>query len=1146
MLGSFRVKTIKNQETERYVPQGTPNIVRSSGLLANLAALIWLIAVPVANAQLFINELHYDNAGTDQNEAIEVAGPAGTPLTGWRIVLYNGSNGSVYDNDELAGTIPDQQGGFGTAVISYPSNGIQNGAPDGVALVDPTGTVVQFLSYEGSFTASGGPADGLTSTDIGVSESSATLATESLQLVGSGSAAGDFSWSPAMASSFGAVNAEQVFGDGTTPDPVLVINELDYDQAGTDTAEFVEIFNAGGIPANLGEYQIEFVNGSNGSVYRTVALPVMTLLPGDFFVVCANFVTTANCNLDGGPDTNLIQNGGPDAVALVRGAMSVVDTVSYEGNTVAPYTEGSGDGLFDSTAPFAGLSRIPDGADSNLNNADFSVRCISPGEANLETSDDCDDPLATSPLVINEIDYDQPGADAAEFVELLNKGAEGIDLSTYSLNFINGNGGSTYDTIALPAVVLAPGDYFVVCANAETVPNCDLDDGPNTNFIQNGGPDAVALFDGASLADVVSYEGNTVAPFTEGSGIGLADGSTPFTGISRFPDGADSDQNNADLSLRCITPGEPNVAADAECPDPLPRPPVGPLEIFAIQGSGAASPFVDQRVITEGNIVTAIAPEGFFIQTPTDRSDNDVDTSDGVFVFTGDAPTVAVGDLVNVTADVVEFFDFTELTSPDIVVTGAGYSLPAPVVFDAATPSPDPTTASCAIEFECYEGMRIAVEHGTVTSPNLSFGTDPLAEVEVTAAGNRAFREPGIEFPGIPGLPVWDGNPELFELDPDRLLDQPNQAIPAGSTFSAIGVLGYEFRDYELWPTDLTVNPRELPEPVRRARLFETTVGSLNLFRLFDDIDDPASENGLGEVIDEDEDEVLSSEAYATKLAKLSLYVVDTLRTPDILGVQEVESLKVLEDLAAEINALNPHARYEAFLVEGNDIGSIDVGFLVRRFRVLFPRVEQLGKDETFIDPESGQLDLVHDRPPLVLHARTYGLLPISVMVVHNRSLGGIDSERVQVKRLAQAQSIAEKVQAIQKQRRRNGLIVVGDFNAFEFSDGYVDVLGQIQGDVDPSQALRSGEDLVDPNLLNQVESLPEEERYSFIFRGSAQTLDHALTSSRLDFRTRGLEFGRGNADAARDLGNDPTTPLRSSDHDGLVLYFDNLLFRRY
>lgn len=86
-------------------------------------------------------------------------------------------------------------------------------------------------------------------------------------------------------------------------------------------------------------------------------------------------------------------------------------------------------------------------------------------------------------IVINDINYDQPSTDTAEFLELYNTTDEPVSLDGMTLEFINGSNDSIYDTIALPIVTLAAGEYFVVCANAATVANCDLDDGPNTNFI---------------------------------------------------------------------------------------------------------------------------------------------------------------------------------------------------------------------------------------------------------------------------------------------------------------------------------------------------------------------------------------------------------------------------------------------------------------------------------------------------------------------------------------------------------------------------------------------------------------------------------------------------------------------------------------
>ena len=186
--------------------------MRSQASLSSLAVLAGALLVSMPAAAQFINEIHYDNTGTDGGEAIEVAGPAGTDMTGWTIVLYNGNDGAVYDTDALSGTIPNQQNGCGTVFLSYPVNGIQNGAPDGIALVTPGSTVAQFLSYEGAFTAVGGPANGMLSTDIGVSESSGTLVGDSLQLAGTSGpncTLGTMTWQGASANTFGAINTGQ-------------------------------------------------------------------------------------------------------------------------------------------------------------------------------------------------------------------------------------------------------------------------------------------------------------------------------------------------------------------------------------------------------------------------------------------------------------------------------------------------------------------------------------------------------------------------------------------------------------------------------------------------------------------------------------------------------------------------------------------------------------------------------------------------------------------------------------------------------------------------------------------------------------------------------------------------------------------------
>ncbi len=555
---------------------------------------------------------------------------------------------------------------------------------------------------------------------------------------------------------------------------------------------------------------------------------------------------------------------------------------------------------------------------------------------------------------------------------------------------------------------------------------------------------------------------------------------------------------------------------------------VGPLEIWEIQGDGLASPYAGQVVATHDAIVTAVGPQGFCIQTPDARADSSAQTSNGLYVYTGSPPPVAVGDQVDVAGLVQEFYGFTEIAgSPALHVDSHGNLLPAAVAFDASLPSPRQPQEATALER--FEGMRVRVAAGVVAGPSQSFPGDPTAEAFVVAGPARPFREPGIRYPGLPGLPVWDGNPEVFELDADKFAEA-DDPLDAGSTFTAEGVLGFEFGGWELWPTHVVLQPAPLPVPVRARAAGEFTVGSLNLLRLYDDVDDPGPA---------DDGNVPTAAEYARRLHKLARYIREVLDAPDVLAVQEVEHARALQDLAHQLHLDDPRLAYAAYLEEGNDSGGMDVGLLVRdSFTV--DGVAQLLASETF----SWDGSPLHDRPPLLLEARYTGNgvpFPVRVLVLHNRSLIGIDTPddgpRVRQKRLEQAQSVAAMIQRLQEADAELRLVVVGDFNAFEVTDGYVDVTGQIKGEVVPENNLLSGPDLVNPDLVDEVLHLPPRERYSTVQNGTAQVLDHALWSQRLAAFVRGMAYGRGNADAAEARFFDDSTPLRASDHDGLVLY---------
>ena len=1121
--------------------------------ILSLCALFFAsIYTPVfAQTAVFINEIHYDNDGTDQGEAVEIAGPSGTDLSGWSIVLYNGSTQQVYNTQNLSGSIPDLGDGFGVVTVNYGTNGIQNGAPDGIALAQGA-NLVQFLSYEGSFTAVGGVADGVASTNIGVSEFSSTPVGHSLQLGGTGANYEDFTWQGAGPNTFGAFNTNQVFdGDGGgPPQPNIVINEFDADQISTDAAEFVELYDGGAGNTDLTGLVLVFFNGSTDQAYQAFDLDGFSTSAGGYFVLCANAATVPNCDLDVSPETNLIQNGA-DAIALYLGDASsfpsgapvttdnLIDAAVY-GTSDTDDPEllqllNAGQPQIDENSGGNGVihsnQRIPNGAGGKRNTENFVQLPPTPGALNQAPPPDV-------AVVINEVDADQSGTDAAEFVELFDGGSGNTDLTGLVIVFFNGSDDASYQAFDLDGQSTDAEGYFVLCANAATVNNCDLDVSPETNLIQNGA-DAVALYAGDAadfpndtpvslidLVDAIVYDTN------DGDDPGLlvllnagepqvnenGAGSAVTHSNSRFPNGEGGQRNTSTYAQIDPTPGTENGAV----------PNAGIREIYAIQGAGFSSPFEDMIATSENNVVTALRGDGFFMQTPEARTDGDPETSDGIFVFTGSDPGVAVGDLVTVTGQVVEFFGFTEFSEgPTVTILGSGEPLPAPIVFDATNPSSDQPQNATA--YERYEGMRIVVANGLVVGPSQSFGTDPEAEAFVVASGAQTFREPGIEFPGLSGLPVWDGNPEIFEIDPDKM-GLPNQLLSVGSTFEAAGVLGFEFGDYELWPYELTVTPAVIPDPVRGAAANEGTVASLNLFRLFDDIKDGTEETA-------------PAEEYAARLAKFSMYIRNVLGSPNILAVQEAEKLEVLEALAAKINADDPSISYDAYLEEGNDVGGIDVGFLVNPEEVQVNEVTQLAADELLTVDNS----LLHDRPPLLLEADflVYGLpaYPIEVLAVHNRSLNGIEDAsrgpRVRQKRLEQAQSIAQIVQGRQAANPSVKLMVVGDFNAFEFTDGYVDAVGQIRGVFDSDENLLSGPDLVNPDLTNQVLNLPANERYSFVFRGSAQVLDHALTTSGLDPDVTGFAYGRGNAGAPLALLDDDSTPLRASDHDGFVVFVE-------
>ena len=420
---------------------------------------------------------------------------------------------------------------------------------------------------------------------------------------------------PAFILVFGILLAVRNLATADNPaDPM--INEFVADHVGADVNEYIEIFgNPDTNYSTLSVIQLEGDSSLQGRVdsihavgttdangYWTTGFLNSQLENGTMSLLLVEaFSGSINNDLD--TDNDGVLDVTPwirivDAIAIHDGDIGdLTYTGVYTNAVLTPNYDGF-------SARPGGASRIPNGVNtfsaSDWVRNDYDRAGLPgfpgtpiPGEA-YNTPGAINQAVASPArdLVINEIDYNQPGSDTAEFIEIYNADTVAANLLAYTVRLVNGADDSVYQSIALPDFDLAAGAYFVICGNAANVMNCDLDVSPNVDLIQNGAPDAVALTLSNEIVDVVSYDGDTSPPYVEGSGVGLSDSATAvFTGISRFPNGVDTAVNNVDFSVRCITPGQTNSAQTESCADP------GPTAVLQLQ----ANPL---SVIEPGGLVT--------------------------------------------------------------------------------------------------------------------------------------------------------------------------------------------------------------------------------------------------------------------------------------------------------------------------------------------------------------------------------------------------------------------------------------------------------------------------------------------------------------------------------------------------------------
>lgn len=865
------------------------------------------------------------------------------------------------------------------------------------------------------------------------------------------------------------------------------------------THDFIELFNRGAAPVDLSGWSVQYAS-STGTAWQVTQLGAITIQPGQYLLVQQAAGAGGSQPLPTPDVTGTIAMGGTSGKVLLANVVTAQSGACPSGPAIVDVVSSGASSSQCEGTPATGMANTTsivraDGGctDTDVNSADF-------GTANPPT----------------------PRNGAAP-VNLCGTGGD-LVLSIGSASQAEGESGN------------AAMDFAVTLSGPAPV----------------GGVAFTATTADGSAEAPSDYAALAAAPFTIAAGQTSATVSVQIAGDS-VPEPDET------FTVTIATAASGVVLGTATGTGTIVNDDLLVLEVFEIQGNGLRSAYapasgngLGQLVRTDANVVTALTSTGFYIQTPDARDDLDALTANGIFVFTGTAPTVAVGDLVDVVGTVQEFFDWTQLTAPTVTVVGTG-TLPTAVVLDETRPSPNLMTLSCGLtNFECFENMLVTVPAGAVVQGNQRFGSDLFGEAFVSASGERTRREKGLlpnVVPPSPGLPVWDGNPEVFELDADGAGAVPaGTPIFGGELFEATGVIAFQFGNYALRASSLTRVEVDLPRPVPAS-------GGAAELRI-------ASQNVLNYCV---------GSCDPVKLMRLVDQIGNVLRLPDVIGLQELGTPGAAGLIAARLNT-DFGTDYVAYTGSSPFADGIRNGFLVRSGRVAVVRTRELDAAVT-IDQCSGTPPCVlHDRPPHLLEATFTGGNGerFAVLNNHTRSLIGIsepapEGPRVRFKRFEQGKSLGRLVQRFQLGQELEPanpvggidtqdvpLVLVGDYNAFEVTDGYVDVIGLIKGTYldSENEYQLAGPNLVDPPLLNLVDDVPEQERYSYTFRedlgaligesprqvGSIQVLDHGLVNQAALDWCGSLVYGRGNADAPAELRNTGTGAAGSSDHDGFVL----------
>ncbi|GAB3676179.1 lamin tail domain-containing protein [Angustibacter aerolatus] len=719
---------------------------------------------------------------------------------------------------------------------------------------------------------------------------------------------------------------------------------------------------------------------------------------------------------------------------------------------------------------------------------------------------------ASTSVVVSEV-YGGGGNSGAtytnDFVELYNLGTAAVDLSGWQVQYASA-GGTATAPVDLTGSVPAGASYLVQlgagAGGTTPLPSPDVTGASNLS----GTSGRVDLLHDGALVDRVGYG---TANLSEGA---PAPAASNTTSVARSGSCSDTDANATDFTAGAPTP-QGTAAGGHACGaggGTTPPPPAQEATIAQVQGAAHRSPLEGKAVTGLRGVVTALRSNGFYVSST--QPDTDPSTSEGLYVFTSSAPTEHVGDAVSLAGTVTEYraggatnLTTTELSRPTVTVTGTA-PLPAPVLLGVDRVAPPQTVepgdpgdvelapfdpATGALDFyESLEGMRVAVRDARVVGPTNDFGE--ITVVPGRPAQTVTSRRGGVVYSGYD-----HPNTSRIQLDGALLApDMPAANVGDTVTGTTTGVVDYSFSNYELLVTALpTVQDRHLRrETTQAAGRKELSVATFNV-------------------------ENLAPSDPATKFERLAGQIVRNLASPDVLALEEIQDdtgatddgtvtsgVTVSKLVAAIAAAGGP--RYDARWIDPtNDTDGGQPGGNIRQVLLFDPArgvsfVDRPGGDATTpvtvtsrrgkpqLSVSPGRIDPANpawtsSRKPLAAQLRFRGK-DVFVVANHFASKGGDQplmgryqqpERSSEVQRHAQATAVRAFVDDVLAVDRRARVVVLGDLNDFEFSQT-ADIL------------VGSGRTA----LIDLPRTLPASERYTYVYEGNSQVLDHILVSQGL------------------------------------------------